>query len=116
MASRKTVGVEQYEAMLDVRVDNKMEHVVEARTLDEAVRQMSGLGVNDDGAGAGAGAGATDRHPEKRAKAMFNAYFERRLPEMKEEKPGLKLMAYKSKIFDEWQKSPENPRNWPKAE
>lgn len=110
MASRKTVGVEQYEAMLDVRVDNKMEHVVEARTLDEAVRQMSGLGVNDDGAG------ATDRHPEKRAKAMFNAYFERRLPEMKEEKPGLKLMAYKSKIFDEWQKSPENPRNWPKAE
>jgi len=34
------------------------------------------------------------------------------LPEMKEEKPGLKLMAYKSKIFDEWQKSPENPRNW----
>ena len=36
-----------------------------------------------------------DRHPEKRAKALFNQYFERRLPEMKEEKPGLKLMQYK---------------------
>jgi len=106
MAARKEVGAEAYGALLEERVDNRA--VVEgARSLDEAVRQMGGLQVGDRGAG-----GEVDRHPEKRAKAMFNAYFERRLPEMKEEKPGLKLMAYKSKIFDEWQKSPENPRNW----
>ena len=104
MAARKEVGAEAYGALLEERVDNRA--VVEgARSLDEAVRQMGGLQVGDGG-------GEVDRHPEKRAKAMFNAYFERRLPEMKEEKPGLKLMAYKSKIFDEWQKSPENPRNW----
>jgi len=75
--------------------------------LEGAGGRKGGLHVGHGGAG-----GEVDRHPEKRAKAMFNAYFERRLPEMKEEKPGLKLMAYKSKIFDEWQKSPENPRNW----
>ena len=101
---KKTIGVEKYERMLDEKVDNRTEALVDARSLDDAVRQMGGMELN----------GEADRHPEKRAKALFAAYFERRLPEMKEEKPGLKLMAYKSKIFDEWQRSPENPRNLPK--
>jgi hypothetical protein len=99
-ALKKTIGVDNYERLLDERVDNRMESVVDARSLDDAVRQMGGIELED-----------VDRHPERRAKALFAAYFERRLPEMKEEKPGLKLMAYKSKIFDEWQRSPENPRN-----
>lgn len=47
----------------------------------------------------------------RRAKALWNAFFEARLPEMKEEKPGLKLQQYKARIFDEWQRSKENPRN-----
>lgn len=97
---KKTIGVEKYERLLDERVDNRMETAMDARSLDDAVRQMGGIELEE-----------VDRHPEKRAKALFAAYFERRLPEMKEEKPGLKLMAYKSKIFDEWQRSPENPRN-----
>lgn len=92
----KTVGVDEYASQLDVKVDNKTEAVVDARSLDAAVSQLN-LGE--------------DRHPEKRAKALFNQYFERRLPEMKEEKPGLKLMQYKARIFDEWQKHPDNPRN-----
>lgn len=92
----KTVGVDEYASLLDVKVDNKTESVVDARSLDAAVSQIQ---IGDD------------RHPEKRAKALFNQYFERRLPEMKEEKPGLKLMQYKARIFDEWQKHPENPRN-----
>lgn len=92
----KTVGVDEYASLLDVKVDNKTEAVVDARSLDAAVSQMNL---------------AEDRHPEKRTKALFNQYFERRLPEMKEEKPGLKLMQYKARIFDEWQKHPDNPRN-----
>jgi hypothetical protein len=96
----KTVEVEDYEKMLDVEIDNKTEKAVDARTLDEAVSQVSLQGIAGD-----------DRHPEKRAKAMFAAYFERRLPEMKEEMPGLKLMQYKSRAFDEFQRHPDNPRN-----
>jgi len=79
----------------------------------------------------------------RRAKAAWEAYYEKMLPEMKEDKPGLKLMQYKSRIFEMWlvamhkqvtpfllivivsliplhdsfecrQRSPENPRNQPK--
>mmetsp|Transcript_10286 Transcript_10286/g.28003 ORF Transcript_10286/g.28003 Transcript_10286/m.28003 type:complete len:226 (+) Transcript_10286:69-746(+) len=103
---KKTIGVDTYERMLDERVDNRMESVMDARSLDEAVRQMGGVAVDD--------MAEVDRHPERRAKALFAAYFERRLPELKEEKPGLKLMAYKARCFDEWQRSPENPRNFTK--
>mmetsp|Transcript_4373 Transcript_4373/g.6034 ORF Transcript_4373/g.6034 Transcript_4373/m.6034 type:complete len:264 (-) Transcript_4373:247-1038(-) len=52
-----------------------------------------------------------DKHPERRRKAMFKAYYERMLPEMKEDFPGLKLSQYKQRIFEMWKKSPENPMN-----
>ena len=38
-------------------------------------------------------------------------FYAERLEQMKKEKPGLRLMQYKSKIFDEWARSPLNPRN-----
>lgn len=52
-----------------------------------------------------------DLHPEKRMKAAFTAYEERRLKELKIEKPSLRLSQLKQMIFKEWQKSPENPLN-----
>lgn len=51
------------------------------------------------------------QHPEKKQKAAYNAYFDRMLPQMKEDCPGLKLSQYKERIFDMWQKAPENPMN-----
>lgn len=33
-----------------------------------------------------------------------------------QDKPGLRLMQYKSLIFERWQKDPRNPRNFPKPE
>ena len=48
---------------------------------------------------------------DRRSKAAWEDYYARMLPKMKEEKPGLKLMQYKSRIFEMWQRSPENPRN-----
>ena len=53
----------------------------------------------------------TDRHPEKRAKAAYLAFEEQRLVTLKSEMPGLKRSQYKERIWKEWQKSPENPRN-----
>jgi hypothetical protein len=51
------------------------------------------------------------RHPEKRAKAAYRGYEERRMPEMRAQYPGLKRQQYLDKIFAAWKKSPENPRN-----
>lgn len=45
------------------------------------------------------------------AKALFKAFEERMLPEVKADYPGLKLSQYKEKIFQMWKKSPENPAN-----
>lgn len=52
-----------------------------------------------------------DKHPEKRMKAAYTAYEERRLKELKLENPSLRLSQLKQMIFKEWQKSPENPLN-----
>ena len=52
-----------------------------------------------------------DAHPERRRKALYNAYFESQLVIMKAEYPNLKLSQYKERIFEKWQSSPENPMN-----
>ncbi|KAL6452413.1 adh NAD-dependent alcohol dehydrogenase [Candida maltosa Xu316] len=52
-----------------------------------------------------------DRHPERRVKAAYNAYEEKRLAEVRKENPGLRLNQIKNLIFKEFQKSPENPMN-----
>lgn len=52
-----------------------------------------------------------DRHPERRVKAAFAAYEEKRLPELRKENPGLRLQQVKNILFKEFQKSPENPMN-----
>jgi chemotaxis protein histidine kinase CheA len=57
------------------------------------------------------GAKMVDEHPERRQKAMYNAFYDATLPRLKEELPGLKLSQYKERIFDMWKTSPENPRN-----
>jgi len=71
----------------------------EARTVDEAIQVLSG--TSED----------YDKHPEKRMKAAYTAYEERRLKELKLEHPSLRLSQLKQMIFKEWQKSPENPLN-----
>jgi len=45
------------------------------------------------------------------AKALYRAFEERKMPQVKEEYPNLKLSQYKEKIFQMWKRSPENPAN-----
>lgn len=52
-----------------------------------------------------------DRHPERRVKAAYAAFEDRRLPEIRKEQPGLRLQQYKNLLFKEFKKSPENPMN-----
>jgi hypothetical protein len=41
--------------------------------------------------------------------ALYNAFYERMLPQFREDHPGLKLSQYKERIADKWRTSPENP-------
>ncbi|KAK6220426.1 hypothetical protein QIS74_05928 [Colletotrichum tabaci] len=54
-----------------------------------------------------------DRHPERRFKAAYAAFEERRLKEMDDDGTGqgLRLQQRKDKIRKEFEKSPENPFN-----
>jgi hypothetical protein len=47
----------------------------------------------------------------RRAKAAFEAYQEREMANLKEDKPGLKQSQYKEFIWKTWQKAPDNPFN-----
>ena len=47
----------------------------------------------------------------RRAKAAFEAYQEREMPLVRQDKPGLKQSQYKEMIWKTWQKAPENPLN-----
>lgn len=51
-----------------------------------------------------------DRHPERRFKAAYNAYEERRLEELKDEK-GLRRQQKIDQIRKEFDKHPDNPFN-----
>ena len=52
-----------------------------------------------------------DKHPEKRMKAAYTEFEERRLQELKDENKSLKLSQLKQMVFKEWQKHPDNPLN-----
>lgn len=45
-----------------------------------------------------------DRHPERRQKAALAAFEDKRLPQLRQEHPGLRLQQYKDLIYKEFQK------------
>ena len=52
-----------------------------------------------------------EQHPERRFKAAYAAFEERRVEEMKKEKTGLRLQQMKELAYKEFQRSEENPFN-----
>jgi hypothetical protein len=52
-----------------------------------------------------------DRHPERRYAAAYKIFEERRLPEVKKEKPGLRRQQQLELIRKEFEKHPDNPFN-----
>ncbi|KAK3015163.1 hypothetical protein RJ639_005309 [Escallonia herrerae] len=96
----RTAAEEEYERMVLVENTNREDSIIEARTVEEAIAQMT---VVD--------ALPVDRHPERRLKASFKAFEEAELARLKEEKPGLTHTQYKDMIWKLWKKSPDNPLN-----
>lgn len=82
----------------------------------KALRALAASGIDDaiDAltiATTDANAASVERHPERRVKAVYAAYEERRLPELRKEHPGLRLNQMKDMLWKEFEKSPENPMN-----
>ncbi|KAL1295600.1 hypothetical protein HN51_056454 [Arachis hypogaea] len=97
----RTAAEEEYERLVLVSNTNRDDSVIEARSVDDAIAQMS---IADTSL-------PPDRHPERRLKASFKAFEEAELPKLKEEKPGLTHTQYKDLIWKLWKKSPDNPLN-----
>lgn len=98
--SRREMTEEEYARMVDGENTNRNPDEASATSVTGALEV---LGVNDKG--------AVDAHPEKRMKAAFKAYEERVIPELRAEKPGLKMTQYKDLVWNKWKKAPENPMN-----
>ncbi|KAI9124120.1 hypothetical protein K1719_005420 [Acacia pycnantha] len=96
----RTAAEEEYERMVLVTNTNRDDSIIEARTVEDAIAQIS---VTDNL--------PVDKHPERRLKASFKAFEEAELPKLKEEKPGLTHTQYKDMIWKLWKKSPDNPLN-----
>ncbi|WVZ19025.1 hypothetical protein V8G54_006347 [Vigna mungo] len=96
----RTAAEDEYERMVLVSNTNRDDSIIEARSLDDAIAQMT---IADNL--------PPDRHPERRLKASFKAFEEAELPKLKEEKPGLTHNQYKDLIWKLWKKSPDNPLN-----
>ncbi|KAK3353075.1 duf1014 domain-containing protein [Lasiosphaeria hispida] len=84
--------------------DDKKKPGIAASNIDDALDAL------DLDAGAGT---KIDRHPERRRKAAYAAFEERRLTEMDTDGSGqgLRLNQKKERIRKEFEKSPENPFN-----
>lgn len=98
-AAARGIVVDHSDSYMVENTNRRESDFVEASGLEAAIDALS------------TGPAAVDNHPERRQKAMYNAYFDAMLPTMKEEYPGLKLSQYKERIFELWKKAPENPMN-----
>ncbi|KAF5094996.1 hypothetical protein D0Z03_001932 [Geotrichum reessii] len=81
-----------------------------ASGIDNALDLLSLTNEKSVGTG-NSKADGIDRHPERRFKAAYAAFEESRLPQLKEEHPGLRQNQMKELIRKEFEKSPLNPFN-----
>ncbi|KAK0627204.1 hypothetical protein B0T14DRAFT_512080 [Immersiella caudata] len=102
-APKKTRGLDL--SQLDDGGSKKLPGLV-ATNIDDALDAL-GLGESSGGLD------KIDRHPERRRKAAYAAFEERRLQEMDADGTGagLRLNQRKERIRKEFEKSPENPMN-----
>ncbi|KAE8222340.1 hypothetical protein CF319_g4443 [Tilletia indica] len=82
-----------------------------ADNIDDALDALTLVTEKTDAASRGSKAADIERHPERRFKAAFEAFKERRIPEMRKENPGLRLQQVQELAYKEFQKSEENPFN-----
>lgn len=101
LQSRREVDEASYSRIVDTENANRQEDAVDATGVDAVLDALSTLSTSESP--------AADKHPEKRARAAWQAYEAHHLPLLKMEKPGLKQSQYRDMLWKTWQKSPDNP-------
>ncbi|KAK7928195.1 hypothetical protein PG985_005193 [Apiospora marii] len=117
--AEKDAALAEEEASLPSRKEPKNAKSATKKTGGRAGRgapSLNATGIDNalDALGvAGNSQDKVDRHPERRFKAAYAAYEERRLGEMESDGSGqgLRLNQKKANIRKEFEKSPENPFN-----
>lgn len=99
--SRGTLDLSQLDAGPDSS-SGKKSAALHASGIDNALDALSLTGKSD---------AKIDRHPERRFKAAYAAFEARRLPEVEEERPGLRKQQRIEIVRKEFEKSEENPFN-----
>ncbi len=69
---------------------------LDARTVDEAIDILGG---------------PCSATPDKNAKALYAAFEERELPQLRVDNPNMRLSQLKQLLSKKWMRSPENPFN-----
>nr|SVE93378.1 EOG090X0J63 [Moina brachiata] len=100
-AAPKVVPAAKEEEPIPENVNRLVVEGDEARTVDEAIKVLR---LSDSPAD-------VDRHPEKRIKAAYAAFEEKRLAQLRNQNPNMRLSQIKQMLHREWLKSPENPLN-----
>ena len=95
--TRGTLDLSQLEG------DSTKEQTLNASGIDNALDALTLTGANNNM--------KMDRHPERRFAAAYKQYEEKRLPQMKEEHPGLRRNQQVELIRKEFEKHPDNPFN-----
>ena len=85
--------------------DARRERTLNASGIDNALDALD-LTTNNHN-----NAQTVERHPERRFKAAYKAFEERRLPEIEAESPGLRRNQRVEQARKEFERSPENPFN-----
>jgi hypothetical protein len=95
------------------KISIKREQKVESDSYEKReIEQIDASGIDDALSLLEVSTGSGDKHPEKRVKASFESWSEKRLAELKKENSLLRLSQYNELLQKEWKRSPENPMNW----
>lgn len=101
-AEKKTKGTLDL-SQLDAQPESKTATALNASGIDNALDALSLTASSNEV--------KLDRHPERRFKAAYTAFEERRLPEIEKEHPGLRKNQRVEICRKEFERSPENPFN-----
>lgn len=74
-----------------------------AGNIDDALDALSIVNEKSDKASQGSKAAGLERHPERRFKAAFEAFKEREMTRIKQERPGMRSQQYHDALYKEFQ-------------
>eukprot|EP00245_Coleochaete_scutata_P017939 TRINITY_DN905_c0_g1_i2.p1 TRINITY_DN905_c0_g1~~TRINITY_DN905_c0_g1_i2.p1 ORF type:complete len:230 (-),score=75.37 TRINITY_DN905_c0_g1_i2:921-1610(-) len=93
--SRRETKESEYDRLVSVENTNRGEVMVDARSLDEALSQITVASEEP----------VIDKHPERRLKAAHKVFRERIMEDVMQSRPGLSMRQYDELAWKEWRKS-----------